>query len=293
MKKISLGSWAFTFGPYSDHPIPLDAVVHRASEAGYDGVELSGFPPHATLATLSETSRRRALQKRMEDRGIRPSGFVPDLTAASPIAPGNRGRYLDLFQRNLELAADLGCPSIRVDSVAAPGSVPDEEYESAFEHLAETWHKASEFAAGTNIRVNWEFEPGFVFNKPTEIVELHEKVRHPNFYVLFDTAHAYICAEAGARQHGKPEKLRGGVEGLLDRCAGRIGGLHLVDTDGSLYNDETSTHLPPGLGVIDFAKLASKLRATGTEWWTIDLSFYPGAWQEIDRCLAFARALNA
>jgi hypothetical protein len=27
MKKISLGSWAFSFGPFADHPIPFEKTV--------------------------------------------------------------------------------------------------------------------------------------------------------------------------------------------------------------------------------------------------------------------------
>ncbi len=292
MKKISLGSWAFSFGPHADHPVPLDAIARRAAEAGYDGLELCGFPPHASLDVYGTTERRKELRKRLDDLGLATSGYSADLTAANPTADGNRTRYLELIRQNLEFAVDLGSPVIRLDTVAAPGSLPDEDYAGAFRRLGETWHETAELASKAGVRVVWEFEPGFVFNKPSEIVELHEEVRHSNFYVLFDTAHAYTCAAVGARQHGEPEILRGGVEGMLDLCAGRIGAVHLVDTDGSLYNDETSTHLPLGSGVIDFERLALKLNATrSADWWTIDLSFCPDAWDQIQPSLAFARKI--
>jgi sugar phosphate isomerase/epimerase len=292
VKKLSLGSWAFTFGPYSEKPIPLERVVDEAARTGYQGVEVSGFPPHATLEAMSSRAQREELMEYLRQRGIQASGYVPDLTSVNPLPSANRRRYLELFRRNLEVATDLQCPAIRVDTVAAPRSIPDEDYDDAFERLAETWNEAAELSAGAGLKMVWEFEPGFVFNKPKEIVELHEKVSHPNFYILFDTAHAYTCAQGGPHQYGKPERLRGGVEGLLDLCAGRIGAVHLVDTDGSLYNDETSTHLPLGLGVVDFERLAPKLRSAGGDWWTVDLSFYPEAWTQIQASLAFARAIN-
>ena len=292
MKKISLGSWAFTFGPYSEKPVPLDEVIREAARTGYQGVEISGFPPHASQEAMKSPERRTALRDQLRRLGVSASGYVPDLTTASPIAESNRKRYLGLLESCLDLAKDLGCPTIRVDTVAAPRSIPDSEYEEAFERLSGVWREASEIAADSGVKLVWEFEPGFVFNKPTEIVELHEKVGHPNFYVLFDTAHAYTCAQMGPHQHGKPESLRGGVEGMLDLCAGRIGAVHLVDTDGSLYNDETSTHLPLGQGVIDFERLAPKLRAAGGEWWTIDLSFYRDAWSQIEVSLARAMQMT-
>lgn len=288
MKRISLGSWAFTFGPYSESPVPLAKVISEAARAGYQGVEISGFPPHATPEAMNSAAARAALRDQLSQAGLLPSGYVPDLTSVNPVAESNRLRYLDLFRRNLDIAADLGCPAIRVDTVAAPRSIPDSDYEEAFERLSGIWAEAAALALDARVKLVWEFEPGFVFNKPREIIELHEKVAHPNFYILFDTAHAFVCSQPGPHQYGPPEALRTGVEGMLDLCAGRIGAIHLVDTDGSLYNDETSTHLPLGEGVIDFDRLAPKLRAAGGDWWTIDLSFYPRAWERLGESLARA-----
>src|SRR5262249_5774785 len=46
MKKLSIGSWAYCFGPYKDNPVDFHTVVHKLSDLGLDGVELGGFPPH-------------------------------------------------------------------------------------------------------------------------------------------------------------------------------------------------------------------------------------------------------
>jgi sugar phosphate isomerase/epimerase len=44
--KLSLGSWAFSFGPFEDNPWPFSRVLQFAAEAGYDGIEINGFRPH-------------------------------------------------------------------------------------------------------------------------------------------------------------------------------------------------------------------------------------------------------
>ena len=138
----------------------------------------------------------------------------------------------------------------------------------------------------------WEFEPGYLFNKPSEVVRLHEKVGHPNFHVLFDTSHAYLCGVVGARQHGPPERLEGGVKEFLNLLAGRIGAIHLIDSDGSLHADETSTHCPFGEGNIDFKSLAPELKKVpGIDWWCIDLCFWPGSWDLAESSLQFVRKL--
>jgi sugar phosphate isomerase/epimerase len=143
-----------------------------------------------------------------------------------------------------------------------------------------------------NIRVAWEFEPGFVYNKPSEIVNLYEQVGHPNFYVLLDTCHAYLCGVVGARQEGERETVDGGLPGFLDMLSGRIGHVHMVDTDGTLMDEETSRHLPLGKGVIDFETLSPRLRTLpGVEWWCADLAFVPGGWDMLDDALRFLKRL--
>jgi sugar phosphate isomerase/epimerase len=186
----------------------------------------------------------------------------------------------------------LHCPALRVDSVVAPGSIPEGESQEASRRLAALWRECSEKAAASRVRVLWEFEPGFAFNKPSEVVDLYENVGHPNFHILFDTGHAYLCGVVGARQQGVSETLFGGVGAFLDRLAGRIGHIHLVDTDGTLYGEETSTHCLLGQGVINFATLAPKLKAVpGINWWCIDMSFREDTEQALTSGLAFARRL--
>ena len=286
--KISLGSWAFSFGPYSDNPIPFDRTARRLSEAGYDGIEICGFPPHVTLDKYTTSDSRRELVRFLKDLRLGISGYAADFSAVNPAVEGNRDKYLDLFRRNVDLCAEIGCPSIRVDTVAAPGSVAG----AAFHCVAELWHEAAGIAQQNGIRMVWEFEPGFAFNKPSEIVRMHALTSHPNFRIMFDTSHAYMCGVVGARQHGEKETLAGGVGELLRMLQGRIGAIHLIDSDGTLHNDETSTHRPFGEGFIDFRALAPELLAVpGIEWWTIDLCFWAGSWELVESSREFVARL--
>jgi sugar phosphate isomerase/epimerase len=179
-----------------------------------------------------------------------------------------------------------------VDSIAAPGSIGEADYKPAFDRLADVWHKSADVAQKAGIRLVWEFEPGFVFNKLSEVVALHQRVAHPNFYILFDTSHAYMCGVVGARQHGAKETLPGGVSEFLKKLEGRIGAIHLIDSDGTLHGDETSTHRPFGEGFVDFKSLAPQLLAVpGIEWWCIDLCFWPGSWELVGASREFVANL--
>lgn len=290
--KISMGSWAFSFGPYSDHPVSFEDTVKRLSQAGYDGIEIGGFPPHVTLEKYSSIDQRRDLVRFLDSQGLGVSGYSADLSACNPVNAGNRDKYLDLFERNVQLCVDIGSPAIRVDSIAAPGSIPDGEYHAAFERVAGIWRVASGIAEKSGIRMVWEFEPGFIFNKPSEVVQMHDLVNHGNFRIMFDTSHAYMCGVVGARQHGKKETVPGGVAEFLRMLKGRIGAIHLIDSDGTLHGDETSTHRPFGEGYVKFESLAPKLlEVPGIDWWCVDLCFWPNSWELVEPSLKFVKSL--
>ncbi len=235
--KVSLGSWAFSFGPFADNPIPFEKTVKRLSDAGYDGIEICGFPPHVTLDQYPTKESRQKLVRFLQDNRLGVSGYAADFTGVNPVVAGNKQKYLDLFRRNVEMCADIGSPNIRVDSIAAPGSIEDRDYQAAFDRLADVWRDAAGIAQQGGIRMVWEFEPGFAFNKPSEVIAMHQAIGHPNFWVMFDTSHAYMCAVVGARQHGAKETLPGGVSEFLDKLRGRIGSIHLIDSDGTLHGD--------------------------------------------------------
>jgi len=290
--KVSLGSWAFSFGPFADHPIPFEKTVKRLSEAGYDGIEICGFPPHVTLDKYPSRESRRNLVRFLDDHKLGVSGYAADFTTVNPVVAGNKQKYLDLFKRNVEICADIGSASIRVDSIAAPGSIDSQDYRAAFERLADVWHDAAVIAQQGGMRLVWEFEPGFAFNKPSEVLTMHQEVEHPNFMIMFDTSHAYMCGVVGARQHGAKDILIGGVEEFLAKLKGRIGAIHLIDSDGTLHGDETSTHRPFGEGFIDFTALAPKLLdVPNIEWWCIDMCFWAGSWELVEPSLKFVRNL--
>ncbi len=290
--KISLGSWAFSFGPYASNPVPLEKIVERLAQAGYDGIELSGFPPHVALDDYPTRSSRVELAKFIEDHGLGISGYSGDFSWVNPTVEGHQQKYLDLFRRHVELCADLGSPLIRVDTVSAPGSLEEPEYQKAFDRLAVTWREAAAIAGDHGIRMAWEFEPGFIFNKPSEILAMHKQVNHRNFRILFDTCHAHMCAVVGARQHGAKEVLAGGVKEFLEKLAGTIGAIHLIDSDSTLHGDETSTHRPFGEGVLDFEGLTPRLlEVPDIDWWTIDMCFWAGSWELIGSSRRFLSKL--
>ena len=286
-KKLSIGSWAYTFGPYTDKPIPFDTVVKTLGELGFDGIEIGGFRPHIYPDDYPMKADRDAVKQMLKDAKLKVSGLAADFWGLSdpscgcpPANPETEAKYLNIFKKNLQLCLDLGSPAIRVDTVEPPDAYAGAARAKAMKQITKVWKKCAEIAADFGVKVTFEFEPGFLFNKPSEIIKIVDKVNHDNFGVMFDACHAHMCAVVAARQPGRPERLKGGAVEFAQKLSGKINHVHLIDSDETLHDSETSTHRPFGEGVLDFAEIIPAIEKAGYKgpWWTIDLCFWPEAW---------------
>lgn len=296
MKRISIGTWAYSIGPYEDRPVPWGEVLSELKRMEFDGVELGGFSIHPNPDNMPEKEQRQECKKQLADAGLAWSGLAANLWGEKLINTADPSAYLDCFRRNLEFCVDLGIPALRVDTVQPPTIFSEVDEETARERVVSTWKECSRAAAECGVYVTWEFEPGFAFNKPSDIVRICEEVDDGNFGLQFDTCHAHMVAAVGARQPGEVETLPGGALELARKLRGKINHIHLIDSDGTLHDEETSTHAPIGEGVIDFDALLPELNdqpGVGHDWWTIDLCFWPNAWEVTERCKRAVDELKA
>jgi len=300
--KISIGSWAYTIGPWAAHPVPFDTVLEKLKALRFDGVELGAFPPHPNPGNpngpdsewpgaMPEKPQRAELRARMKEIGLEFSGIAANLWGEKLINTDDPSKYIQEFRRNAEFAADLGIPAVRVDTVQPPTILREIDPRTAMERVVAAWKACCDIAADFGVDVVWEFEPGFAFNKPSEIVRIHDAVDKPNFGLLYDTCHGQMTGVVGARQEGEKEVFASQIE-FIRMLDGRIRHIHLIDSDNTCHkdaagNDETSAHPPFGLGVLDFDTLfPALLRAARLKhgWATIDLCFWPDAWEATASC---------
>jgi len=283
--RISIGTWAYLFNqdvPTND----FHTILHKLQDLGYDGVELGGFNPHPGPDTYPTRESRAKLKKEVADHGLKFSALAADLWSQKLLTQEDSGPFVAAFAKNVLFADDLGIDCIRVDTVepitvVQQGQVTNEK---AFERAVKAFDLCAKIAASRGIRIAWEFEPGFPINKPSEILALVDEVRvkrnNPNFGVLYDTCHAHMCAAVGANQIGTKETLPGGALELLQKLRGNITHVHLIDSDGTLNEHNTSTHNPFGTGVLNFDELVPAIQKAGvpSDWWCVDLCFWPNAW---------------
>ena len=283
-KKSSIGGWAYIWGGYSEAPIPLENVVKKLSELGFDGIEMAAFPPHLEPNTKEKRAEVAKLFKKYKLK-------VSGLAAPFPSPATSKGNdYLKAVRNNLEVCAELEIPKLRVDTIDPPTQIPGGmDYETCFSKVASVWNRSAEVCAKAGVKLIWEFEPGFLFNKPSEVVRMVYRVDHPNFSILFDSCHAYMCAVLASRQMGKKETLPAGAVQFAHMLTGKIGHIHLIDSDGTLHDNETSTHAPLGTGKLNFNEIIPAILDAGykDDWWTVDLCFWPKALEATADCKKF------
>ena len=302
MARISIGTWAYCVGPYMNSPIPFGDVVKELKRLKFDGLELGAFFAHPNPENHPTKESRKTLKDLVESNGLVFSGIACDMWDypghPSHLADADDGgkAYLEMVRKNLEFTKDLGITLFRVDTVQPP-DILDKGYDKnrAMDNVVRTWQQVCRMAADLGIHVTWEFEPGFVFNRPSDIVTIVNAVGEKNFGAMYDTCHAYMVAEIGARQSGGPKETPGMLD-LAQRLRGRINAIQIIDCDGKLNEHGTSTHKVFGTADIDFPPVMKELAANSGcphDWWTIDLCFEDGAWPKTLACKKAADKLNA
>lgn len=297
MHKVSIGTWAYSIGPYADNPVPFRTIVEGLRDMKFDGLELGAFGSHPKPENHPTRESRQTLRDLVESNGLQFSGIAGDMWNEHLIDAEDGGKaYLATVRKNLEFAHDLGITLFRVDTVQPPEVIDTIGKEKAFDRVVSTWRQVCRMAADLGIDVTWEFEPGFAFNRPSDIVALVDAIQEPNFGAMFDTCHAYTCAVVGLRQTGgEKEVSENGVLELAKRLRGKINAIQLIDCDGSLNDHGTSTHTPIGDGNVDFIPVLEELNAHGGvkhDWWTIDLCFWPNAWPATQQCKTAVDGFN-
>jgi sugar phosphate isomerase/epimerase len=248
---------------------------------------------------MLEKSQRLELAAKMRERGLGFSGIAANLWGEKLINTDDQSKYIFEFRRNSDFARDLGISTIRVDCVQPPTIHREVDYATAFDRVVRTWRTCCDIAAANGQVVTWEFEPGFAFNKPSDILRVYDAVDKPNFGLLYDTCHGQMVGVNGARQEGAKEVFPTQID-FLRSLSGRINHIHLIDSDNSCHKaadgtDETSAHPPFGAGVLDFDALVPELIKASRlpdDWWAIDLCFYPDAWGATEACKKRIDTLN-
>lgn len=297
--KLGCGTWPYMFPPYAARPYTLKECFEMISKLKFDGVELSGFKPHAHPDLYPTKKERSDLAEEIKSYGLEVAGIAADLSGYPIASPYEdvRARHEEMFDAFLKFCEDLDIRAMRVDTVSGPEGIPGVAYEDAWSRVVSAFKRYAEKAEDSGVKLVWEFEPGFMFNKPSEVVKLLNDVNHGNFTAMVDTCHAHCCG-IGLNQQPPLDVLDVQLSKIaaefIRRLKGRIGHVHLIDSNNTLNPHNTSTHCPFKRGVIDFDAVMEALNEVGyTGWLVLDLCFWPEAWEATEPCKKFLDQLVA
>jgi len=129
--------------------------------------------------------------------------------------------------------------------------------DQAIERLARSFREAAQIANDFGLIAAFEIEPPFVFNTEQHMRRVLEQADQPLLKVIYDPSHFDLMNGSTGRPHEMLERI--GV--------GKIGYLHLTDTDGTLRDGGTSKHLACGDGHVDIARSLRILKEGGFRGW--------------------------
>ena len=284
--KISRGSWCLGFG--LPQPATLEQVVKVLSAFGYDGIELAGFFDHATPERYPDKESRKELvdwigSHELEIVGYAPGpygdfGKYPWATGGDDAVAG----YQKLFDDSLQFCVDCGIPAMRVDP-GDFGPLPrDADYGRAWDRVVTTFKDHAARGREMGVKMLWEYETGQIFVKPSEALKLLDDVGDPNLQLMYDVGHVQAGCVLGHNQVQPVERLEGGAVEFAQKLKGKIGHVHVCDSDSNTWQNAFGTHLGIGKGVIDFDELIPALADSyDGEWWSVDaIPMTPESWAD-------------
>jgi sugar phosphate isomerase/epimerase len=286
--KVCIGTWTWTSGEYKEKPMPLKDIIEGLGRRKWDGIELSGNRPHAHPDIYPAGKKRKELIQLLKDNNLQvPSYDTPakDFSYAEG-DPEVIRQFKESYKEGVDFCTDCGIPTIRVETPIRTYPPRHLDMDAIWPRVRDMFAWCSDVAAEKDLTIVWEFEPSFIINKPHDVLKMIDEVNRANFKIEFDTCHAYMCSVKAAGQDPPLERLAGGVVEFAGLLKGKIGHVHVIDSDGTLNEYHTSTHAPIGRGLLDWKAVLNAIVEAGydTGWWSIDLHPYygPDVWNAIE-----------
>ena len=219
--------------------LPLPDVLRLATEHGYHGVELRAHPEEPVHPRLTPVERADVAAG-FEAAGVEVLGLAGYSRVA---APGDDEPVLAEIRALLDLARDLGAPSVRV----FPGGAPEQGPEEADATAARRLGTAAEYAADLGVRILLETHDSH--RTAADAMRILGLVGHRQVGALWDVMHTWL-----------------GGEQPVESFAALSPHLGYVQVKDIASADDT-TPLPLGAGVLPLADCVEVLSRHGWDGW--------------------------
>lgn len=159
----------------------IERLVKFAKDAHYDGVEIRVDEGHKHgISSACSAETRQSAKKLFRDEGVEVAAIATSVQFASPEVE-NHKRNLEAAKANLDLAAALGAPVVRI---FAGGGIAKLTPEAA-EQVAAAFNEVGEYAKASGVCPILECGHDIIKGR-AEAVEVIRRVQTTNFGVLWN-----------------------------------------------------------------------------------------------------------
>ncbi|TVX98827.1 sugar phosphate isomerase/epimerase family protein [Paenibacillus cremeus] len=239
MKGISFNTWAYSCFPSWLPAYPLEEVIRRLSEKGYDAIEIGCASPHAWPDYVSAQRRKDILkllkESRLDVAAMLPApGGGPGINPSSP-SKEEREFTVKHYKDVIRLASDWECPTvIWVAGWAVYGTTQTDAWNYSLEGLADCARYAN--TLGVTMVVEPTPSDSNLIETADDALLLSKQSGESNVKVMFDTHHALYRNEVPSD--------------YVYRMKDKLHHIHISDND----------RLPPGHGVGNFDAVLKALK---------------------------------
>ncbi|WP_127143918.1 sugar phosphate isomerase/epimerase family protein [Pelagibacterium montanilacus] len=242
--KYAFNTWCYSSFPSWLPAYPLDTVIDRLADIGYDGIEIGCAAPHAWPDYLDAPSRS-AIRERLEARRLAAASLLPAPgggPGANPASILERERdwTREHYKAVVDLAADLGASRVLY---IAGWQISGVTRSQAWAWSLETLKAVAAHAETKGVTICVEPTPADsnLIETPDQALEMMDAAGHSNIKVMFDTFHALY------RNEDPVDAVR--------RMGSHLDHVHMSDHD----------RLAPGSGGMDFRPVMEALLEAGFE----------------------------
>jgi len=251
--------------------LDVHRVIDRASELGYDGLELAPFTLADDLLSYP-AGRQRELAEHARDRGVEIMGYhwllrAPEGLHLLPQDAKVRQATLDLLRKLIELGANTGGRILTLGSPKQRSFPEGDDLASASERVRELLSALTPELEEAGLLLSFEpleYEYTNLLTSTAEARALADSMGSPAYGITLDTH--FLRWEREQRGVGLKE--------ALSIAGGRLAHIHVQDDN----------RRAPGMGGDDFGPLVSALGSIGWDGWMSMETFVsedPGEAEEI------------
>jgi L-ribulose-5-phosphate 3-epimerase len=230
----------------------LEDALMILAELGYQSVALTLDVHHLDPLAADLPRRAAALRELLGKLGLRyvvetGARFLldsrrkhqPTLVSAAPV---ERKQRVDFLQRAVDAAHLLGSDVVSFWS-GAPVDEPGDDV--LWHRLTEGCVQLADYAAGRQVRLGFEPEPGMFVDTMPRYQELRQRVARDNFALTLDIGHLHCQSETP-------------IANVIRKFGNEICNVHIEDMRRGVHD-----HLMFGEGEIDFPPVLAALAEVG------------------------------